>query len=205
MLRHRSTYPGATQDRVLLLHPQSMQLRRHHHIVRAFAPATDGSRRLGTHRRPRPRKRGGPHRNAHGGSFVRDDKRCLSLRGHNGSHRRTGRGLGWRPYPDSPPPLQPPAESVSVGIPKLGAAILSISVLLLPNFRCPPLCGLKNGDSMHEVAPPYLPPLPTPPPTSPPYLPPLPSPPYLPPLPSARFARQTARFARRGGQPPHPP
>ena len=44
--------------------------------------------------------------------------------------------------------------------------------------------------------PPYLPP-----PTSPPYLPP----PYLPPLPSARFARQTARFARRGGQPPHPP
>ena len=37
----------------------------------------------------------------------------------------------------------------------------------------------------------------SPPPTSPPYLPP--------PLPSARFARQTARFARRGGQPPHPP
>ena len=44
-------------------------------------------------------------------------------------------------------------------------------------------------DSMHEVAPPYLPPLPTPPltplpppPTSPPYLPP-PTPPYLPPYP----------------------
>ena len=51
--------------------------------------------------------------------------------------------------------------------------------------------------------PPYHPPYP--PPTSPPYLPPLPPPTYLPPLPSARFARQTARFARRGGQPPHPP
>ena len=49
----------------------------------------------------------------------------------------------------------------------------------------------SSADSMHEVAPPYLPPYH--PPTSPPYLPP-----YLPPLPSARFAR-------RGGQPPHPP
>ena len=37
-------------------------------------------------------------------------------------------------------------------------------------------------DSMHEVAPPYLPPLPTPPlppPNPPPYLPPPTSPPYL--------------------------
>ena len=74
----------------------------------------------------------------------------------------------------------------------------------------------QNGDSVHEVAPPYPPPPylpppypppttpyyppppPYPPPTSPPYLPPLPPPPYLPPLPSARFAR-------RGGQTPHPP
>ena len=91
----------------------------------------------------------------------------------------------------------------------------------------------SQGDSMHNVAPPYLPPLPNPPyppPTPPyppqppplpppqpppipplpppylppPYLPPLPPAPYLPPLPSARYARQTARFARRGGQPPHP-
>ena len=45
--------------------------------------------------------------------------------------------------------------------------------------------------------PPQPPPLPSP--TSPPYLPPLPPPPYLPPLPSARFARQTAHFAPRGG------
>ena len=61
-------------------------------------------------------------------------------------------------------------------------------------------------DSMHEVAPPTsTPPLP-PHPTSPPYPPPYPPPPpYLPPLPSTRFARQTARFALRGGQPPHPP
>ena len=51
--------------------------------------------------------------------------------------------------------------------------------------------------------PPYPPP--QPPPQPPPPTPPLPPPPYLPPLPSARFARQTARFARRGGQPPHPP
>ena len=54
--------------------------------------------------------------------------------------------------------------------------------------------------------PPYPPPNPPlPPPTPPPYLPPLPPPPTSPPLPSARLARQTARFARRWDQPPHPP
>ena len=57
--------------------------------------------------------------------------------------------------------------------------------------------------------PPLLPPNPPypplPPPYPPPYLPPLLPPPYLPPLPLPRFARQTDRFARRGGQPPHPP
>ena len=66
----------------------------------------------------------------------------------------------------------------------------------------------QPGKGSREVivctkSPPPLPP-PYPPPTPPP--PPPPSPPhYLPPLPSARFAQQTARFARRGGQPPHPP
>ena len=92
----------------------------------------------------------------------------------------------------------------------------------LPHFHYPLLHQLANQavpwppcqtppppewDSMHEVAPPlplpppYPPHLPPPPSTSPP----LPPPPYLPPLPSACFARQKARFARRGGQPPHPP
>ena len=49
----------------------------------------------------------------------------------------------------------------------------------------------------------------SPPRTPPPYPSPLPLPPvpplYPPPYPSARYARQRARFTRRGGQPPHPP
>ena len=64
-----------------------------------------------------------------------------------------------------------------------------------------------------RTSPPYPPPYPPVPPRTPPVPPPRTSPPY--PLPRTsppvsprnrslpRFARQTARFARRGGQPPH--
>ena len=92
----------------------------------------------------------------------------------------------------------------------LGLAVLVLSRTSIP-YACSPAIG-NERDSMHEVAPPYFPPylpapypLPTPPtPSYPPLHPPLPPPPS-PSLPSARFAGQTAGFARRGGQPPHPP
>ena len=61
-----------------------------------------------------------------------------------------------------------------------------------------------SHDSMHEVAPPYLPPLPTPPPTPP--LPPPPTSPPLPPPPTFGSLRSTDGSLRSTrGPAPAPP
>ena len=108
----------------------------------------------------------------------------------------------------SPPPLPPPYPSpvYTPRTPPIPPLLTPPRTPCLPPPRTPPVPP-PLPPPYPPVPPPRGPPVPPPrtPPRTPPVPPPCTSPPYPPRNRSSPcLAQQTARFARRGGQPPHP-